>query len=202
LYIYFRGVSTKFNIIRNIFIEKQLNIDTDIINNIAKIKPVNIHLIDLNMGSEVNNLIKNANKDFSIIICDVINSSIAWWIIDIQSKIINNSIEIDNNKLNSIYIDKWFLYGEPLQKEKTLIGVAPYIINIIKDFIEDKNDYKNTIDYDDIMKIINERYNDELDNLKKKHTEKTSKKKIEYGIIAQAKLIENYKNKKYDKIII
>ena len=200
LYIYFRGVSTKFNIIRNIFIEKQLNIDTDIINNIAKIKPVNIHLIDLNMGSDINNLIKNANKDFSIIIGDVINSSIAWWIIDIQSKIINNSIEIDNNKLNSIYIDKWFLYGEPLQKEKTLIGVAPYIINIIKDFIEDKNDYKNTIDYDDIMKIINERYNDELDNLKKKHTEKTSKKKIEYGIIAQAKLIENYKNKKYDKI--
>lgn len=200
LYIYFRGVSTKFNIIRDIFIEKQLNIDTDIINNIAKIKPVNIHLIDLNMGSEINNLIKNANKDFSIIIGDVINSSIAWWIIDIQSKIINNSIEIDNNKLNSIYIDKWFLYGEPLQKEKTLIGIAPYIINIIKDFIEDKNDYKNTIDYDDIMKIINERYNDELDNLKKKHTEKTSKKKIEYGIIAQAKLIENYKNKKYDKI--
>jgi len=200
LYIYFRGVSTKFNIIRDIFIEKQLNIDTDIINNIAKIKPINIHLIDLNMGSEINNLIKNANKDFSIIIGDVINSSIAWWIIDIQSKIINNSIEIDNNKLNSIYIDKWFLYGEPLQKEKTLIGVAPYIINIIKDFIEDKNDYKNTIDYDDIMKIINERYNDELDNLKKKHTEKTSKKKIEYGIIAQAKLIENYKNKKYDKI--
>jgi hypothetical protein len=50
------------------------------------------------------------------------------------------------------------------------------------------------------MKLINERYTDVLENLKKKYTEKTSKKKIEYGIIAQEKLIENYKNKKFDKI--
>ena len=200
LYIYFRGVSTKYNIINNVLIEKQINIDYETIHNIAKIKPVNIHLIDLNMGSEINNLIKNANKEYSGVINNVLNSSIAWWIMDIQSKIVNDGLDIDNNKLNPVYIDKWFLYGEPLHKEKTVNGVAPYLVNIMKDYIEEKNDYKNEIIYNDIIELINERYSEILDNLKKKYTEKTSKKKIEYGIIAQEKLIENYKNKKFDKI--
>uniref|UniRef100_A0A6C0J024 Uncharacterized protein n=1 Tax=viral metagenome TaxID=1070528 RepID=A0A6C0J024_9ZZZZ len=200
LYIYFRGASTKYNIINSIFIEKQINIDYETINNIAKIKPVNIHLIDLNMGSEINNLIKNANKEYSDIINDVLNSSIAWWIMDIQSKIVNDGLDIDNNKLNPVYIEKWFLYGEPLYKEKTVNGVAPYLVNIMKDYIEDKNDYNNVIIYNDIIELINDRYSDLLDNLKKKYTDKISKKKIEYGIIAQEKLIENYKNKKFDKI--
>jgi len=200
LYIYFRGVSTKFNIIKRKLEEKQIYIDDNDIFDIAKIKAINTNLIDLNMGSGVNNIIKEANNEYSLIIEDVFNSSIAWWILNIQEKIIKDNFNIDNSKLNPIYIDKWFLYGEPLKKEKTKIGVAPYLISIIDDFIKEKNDNSINIVYDNIIELINDRYKDRLVILKNVYVDLESKKKIEYGVIAQKKMIENIKNKKFDKI--
>lgn len=195
LHNHYGGESTKYNLLKDALDD----LDDETIKNIAKIKANSINSIDLGMGADINNIIKNILRGYNDKIKDVLYSYMAWWILDIQSKIINEDFNIDVNILNKTHIEKWDLYGEPLQKEKNVIGVAPYLINIAIDIIED-NEYNINITYNDIINLINDRYGDTLTALKQTYGEKDSKKRVEYGKIARDNLIDKIKKQQFNKI--
>jgi hypothetical protein len=200
LFKYIRGVATKFNMLKNTIERAGTVLNTTVIYDISRINP-NVSLVtDLNMGKEINNIIVNVNKEY----CKELNKafiiSIAWWSLYIQEKILNNSININENELNSIYIDKWFSYGMPLQqKDKT--GVLQYISQAMIDILQENNDYLLTENIvQDCMNIIEDIYKEKISILRDKYEIFKEKKKIERGVLAQRKMIENINNRKFDKI--
>lgn len=196
----FRGISTKYNIIKKYLIEASIIISDNILIDIVRLTP-NISInTDINMGDNIKDIVIKSNKDYIQIFNDAFAISIAWICLNIQDKILNNTFITNEDNLNPIYIDKWYAYGIPVNiKEKT--GVVPYISSIILDMLIEKNDYLiNDSIQRDVIKIIEIKYKTHIETLRTLNENSKKKKKVEQGIIAQKIMIENIQNKKFNRI--
>ena len=196
----YRGVSTKYNELQKAFDDKGVVLSSNVIGDIAKVSPYVSFYVDLNMGAEIKNIIVEVNKNYAKQLNDIFCLAIAWWSIDIQERILANTLFIDDNALNPAYIDKWYAYGMPIQaKEKN--GVLPYLSHIIIDMLKESNEYVLSENIQiDALKVIENDFKATITELRKTHEAFKEKKKVEQGIIAQRNMIENIKNKKFDKI--
>jgi hypothetical protein len=195
-----RGVSTKYNDLQKAFDEKGVVIGSNVIADIAKVSPYVSFYVDLNMGAEIKNIIVEVNKNYAKQLNDIFCLAIAWWSIDVQERILGNTLYIDDNALNPAYIDKWYAYGMPIQaKEKN--GVLPYLAHIIIDMLKESNEYVLSENIQaDALKVIETDFKDVITILRKTHEAFKEKKKVEQGVVAQRNMIENIRNKKFDKI--
>ncbi len=196
----YRGVSTKYNELQKGFQEKGIVIDTKSLADIAKVSPYASFYVDLNMGTEIKNIIIEVNKAYVRQLNEIFCFSIAWWALELQHSILENTLFVNDNALNPAYIDTWYVYGMPIQpKEKN--GVLPYLAHIIVDILKESNDYVLSENIQvDALKTIENGFKDRIAELRKKHEIHKEKKKVEQGIIAQRIMIENVKNKKFDRI--
>lgn len=197
----FRGIPTKYNIFKKLLDDNSILLADNLIMDILKLHPKVAINTDLNMGVDIQKIIIDTNKIFVETLNKAFVISIAWWCLNIQDKILNNSFLVNENYLNPVYIEKWFAYGIPVNiKEKT--GILPYICSIIIDILIEKNDYliENTALSRDVMKIIEDKYKDHIFDLRLMNEKKKINKKTEQGIIAQKIMIENIQNKKFNKI--
>jgi hypothetical protein len=200
LFNHYRSVSTKYNLLKQNFDQKSLEINANVINDIAKLSPFFSIYVDLNMSNDIKKIIIEVNQTYSKTLNEAFASAIAWWSLYVQQKILNNSIIINDNDLNPMYIDKWFSYGVPLQNnEKT--GILIYICQVITDFFKEKNDYLISENIcKEVINIIEERYKILINELRMNYIHLKEKRKIEQGVIAQKIMIENVNSKKFDNI--
>jgi hypothetical protein len=196
----YRGASTKYNYLQKALDEKGVVLSSNVIADIAKVSPYVSFYVDLNMGSEIKNIIVEVNKNYVRQLNDIFCLAIAWWSIDIQERVLGNTLYIDDNALNPAYIDKWYAYGMPIQaKEKN--GVLPYLAHIIIDMLKESNEYVLSENIQaDALKVIETDFKDVITILRKTHEAFKEKKKVDQGVIAQRNMIENIRNKKFDKI--
>tara|TARA_B100000795_G_scaffold219317_1_gene173590 strand:- start:4981 stop:8340 length:3360 start_codon:yes stop_codon:yes gene_type:complete len=198
LFKYFKSVPTKYDRYRKAFIDANLEIDHISIADFIKIKPSMIlEGLVKDQDDNINSIIYEINKHYLETLNDILAHSLSFWIVCLQEKILENTILIDENYLNNAFIDKWYLYGSPLNGlEKTAKnGVLPYLLEATLDFLANNNEYSINIDnfYDNVRTIIINKYSDFLKELKKKYELDNEKKKIERGIKEQVKLLKSYK---------
>lgn len=200
LFANFRNTATKYDMLKSLFEANSIILNHNILLDISLISPKTALSVDLNMGPDIKKYIIETNKEYSDIINKAFVLSIAWWTLYLQEGILNNTIFINNNELNPTYVDKWFEYGVPIQpKEKN--GILPYICSIVDDMLSGQNDYMISSEYcSGILNLIENKYNDKINELRETHNHVKNKKKIEKGVIAQQIMVENVKNKKFDKI--
>jgi len=184
-----------------VFLKKiNIAINSNLIYDISRITPYASFSIDLNMSIDIKNIISEINDMYVKTINDAFALSIAWWVLLIQDKILNNSISINENELNPVYVDKWFAYGVPLQK-KEKNGVLTYICHIAIDFLKESNEYMLSENiYNTSLNVIEDHYKDLVLDIRKNHEAVKEKKKVEKGVIAQRIMIENVQKQKFDKI--
>ena len=198
LFKYFKSVPTKYDRFRKSFTDAGLDIEHKLIDDFIKIKPSMIlDGLVKDQDSNVTDIIYETNKNYLSTQNDMLTHAIAFWIVNLQEKILENTILIDDNYLNSAFVDKWYLYGSPLNGlEKTAKnGVLPYLLDATLDYIANNNEYiiDGNIIYDNVRSIIIDKYSELLKELKKKHDLDNEKKKVERGIKEQTKLIKSYK---------
>jgi hypothetical protein len=200
LFINYRGVSTKLNLLKTVFEENSVSLNNSVIIDISKVPPKSALTMDLNMGPDIKKHIIVVNKQYSDLLNDAFILALSWWSLKVQEAILNNTIFINNNDLNTSYIDKWFAYGTPIQpKEKN--GILPYLCGIIEDMLINQNDFMIHDEFcNSSLKLIENKYKDKIHELRNMHDNVKTKKKIEQGVIAQQVMIDNIKNKKFDKI--
>jgi len=120
---------------------------------------------DFLLTEKILDIILNINLNYLDTVINVFMNSIAIWILEIQSDIINN-IHIHNYNYN--YIHLWDDYGFPINKSKK-VGVTIYLCDIINSVFEDNEEYEiYNIDLKIIKKItdlIDNKYNDILKKL-------------------------------------
>jgi len=195
-----RNISTKLNILKSIFEDNSILLNHNVVIDVCKISPRSALTIDINMGPDIRKHIMAANKQYSDLLNDAFVLALSWWSLNIQEAILNNTIFINDNDLNASYVDKWFAYGVPIQpKEKN--GILPYLCGIVDDILGNQNDFMIHDDYyNNSLKVIENKYKDKIRELRDTHDTVKTKKKIEQGVLAQKIMIENIKNKKFDKI--
>jgi hypothetical protein len=196
----FRNVPTKFNILRSNFDNKGIVVANNLISDIMRITPNESLAVDLNIDKNIQTVIVDVNKQIIKQVNDAITLSIAWWTLYIQEHILNSTLNVNENYLNPIYVEKWFAYGLPI-KPKDKNGIVPYLNSIVNDIIKEKNDYLINSDIQDsVIEVIEKHYKDKIDELRKNHNVVNEKKKVEQGVIAQKIMVENLQKKKYDTI--
>lgn len=200
LFKHFRSITTKYNDLRKSFDEKGITLATNIVQDIAKITPYASQNVDLNMGTDIKNIIVSVNKRYIETLNDAFNMSVAWWSLYIQEKILDNSIVINENELSPIYVDRWFAYGVPVQN-KERAGVLVYLCHVIIDMLKETNNYMIGQNIQkDAMNVIETVYKEKVGELRANHEVIKDKKKIEQGVIAQRIMVENIQKKKFDRI--
>jgi hypothetical protein len=200
LFKIYRGISTKYHELQKALEGNGLVLGSNVVADIAKVSPYASFYVDLNMGGEIKNIIIEVNKAYVKQFNEIFCYAIAWWSLDIQERMLENSLFVDENTLNPAYINTWYVYGMPIQpKEKN--GVLPYLALIIVDMLKESNDYVLSENIQiDALKVIENSFKDRIVELRKSHETFKEKKKVEQGVIAQRIMIENVKNKKFDKI--
>jgi hypothetical protein len=196
----YRGISTKYHELQKALEGNGLVLGNNIVADIAKVSPYASFYVDLNMGAEIKNIIIEVNKAYVKQLNEIFCYAIAWWSLDIQERMLENILFVDENALNPAYMNTWYAYGMPIQpKEKN--GVLPYLALIIVDMLKEGNDYVLSENIQvDALKVIENSFKDRIVELRKSHETFKEKKKVEQGVIAQKIMIENVKNKKFDKI--
>jgi hypothetical protein len=126
---------------------------------------------------------------------DVIYEVIAYWSVQLQSAIVNNTLFIDYSKISGICDHLWDEYGVPYDMTSKL-GVTIYL-NCI--FLEVFNDNFNYYKFDEdnkktIIDKINENYNNDLELIRKI---KAKKVKINEGVKYYETLYDLLKKKEY-----
>lgn len=195
----FRGIPMKLNMLKQVLQDASIVLGDTVLQDIVKIKPSTALTVDLNMGTEIKNHIININKSYSNIFNDAFVMAMSWVIIHLQEGILNNSLAINENLLNPVYIDKWYAYGAPLQpKEKN--GIMYYMTSIVDDLLAENNDYLIDKSFKNaILENIERVYKDNIEDMRQKYAQNKNKK-VEKGVLMQRVMVENIKNKKYDKI--
>jgi hypothetical protein len=163
-------------------------------------------IIEGNMGidEKMYNVISDTNEKWLYAFNQMFFSAVTFWIVNVQEKIMDNTILIDENYLNNAFIDKWFLYGSPLTgfDKNAKSGVFPYISEVVLEYYNDVNDYmiNSKTFFDNIKANIDERYMGNLEKLQKKFDVNKEKKKIERGLKEQANLLKSYKEGNKEKL--
>jgi len=194
LFKYYKSVPTKYDRYNKAFKEALLDIDHNAIIDFIKIKPKMImEGIVKDQDPNITKIIYSVNEEYIETLNNMFTLSITSWILNVQEKILDNTILIDDNYLNNSFLDKWYLYGAPINNAKN--GVLPYLIECVIESFKDDNEYGIDLDniYDNVIKTITEKYSSIIDELKKKHEIYAEKKKVERGLKEQAKLLKSYK---------
>lgn len=194
LFKYYKSVPTKYDRYNKAFKEALLDIDHNAIIDFIKIKPKMImEGIVKDQDPNITKIIYSVNEEYIETLNNMFTLSITSWILNVQEKILDNTILIDDNYLNNSFLDKWYLYGAPINNAKN--GVLPYLIECVIESFKDDNEYGIDLDniYDNVIKTITEKYSSIIDELKKKHEINAEKKKVERGLKEQAKLLKSYK---------
>ena len=205
LFKYFKSLPTKYNRYKIAFNDENLDIDDKMIIDFIKIKPINIKKgIFKDADDDINIIINKINDEYLNSLNELFVNAVSFWIISIQEKIINNTILIDENYMNNAYVDKWYLYGSPISNldKSAKNGVLPYILEISIEYLKENNEnyYEYNKIYDNVIKIISDKYLDILENLKNKITINNEKKKVERGLKEQANLLKSFKEGNKDKL--
>jgi hypothetical protein len=201
LFNYYKSVPTKYYRYKRAFDEAGLDVEHKAIMDFSKLKSVMIiEGIIKDQDPNITKIIYEINEEYLKTFNSMFALAISYWIVNLQEKILNNTIMINDNYLNNAFIDKWYLYGAPLNNAKN--GILPYILECVLECFKDDNEYgidTNNIS-DEIKKIISDKYNDIIIELKKKNDLNTDKKKIERGLKEQANLLKSYKEGNKEKL--
>ena len=201
LFKYYKSVPTKYYRYKRAFDEAGLDVEHKAIMDFSKLKSVMIiEGIIKDKDPNITKIIYEINEEYLKTLNSMFALAISYWIVNLQEKILNNTIMINDNYLNNAFIDKWYLYGAPLNNAKN--GILPYILECVLECFKDDNEYgidTNNIS-NEIKKIISDKYNDIIIELKKKHDLNTDKKKIERGLKEKANLLKSYKEGNKEKL--
>jgi hypothetical protein len=163
----------------------------------------------LNIGGLVNELdgdtldiIVEANKLWLRSIKTMFINAISFWIINVQEKILEDTFPLDENYLNYNFIVNWYKYGSPFDnlKKSEEKGVLPYIINVAKEYLTNKNELSINIEtlLKDTIKYVEDKYTTNLEAMRAKYELLKNKKKEMRGLIEQ----EKFKNMRDNKICL
>ena len=175
LYTEFSYLPTKYHELKKKINDIDNTISDKIIEDISKINYTKIiknkeiikQIIssDIVLTEKILDIILNVNLNYLDVVKTVFLNSIAIWILEIQSDIINN-IHIHNYNYN--YIHLWDDNGFPINKTKK-VGVTIYLCDIINSVFQDTEEYEiYNIDLKIIKlitDIIDNKYNDILKKL-------------------------------------
>ena len=164
-------------------------------------RPIKYILIgeDIDKDNYINKIkLQEAIEEYFNNFKDVIYEAIAYWSVNIQMSIVNNTLFVDYSKFSPICDHLWDDYGIPYDMTSK-IGVTIYLNCIfiqvfedtfktdIMDIVKLKDDYKKII-----IDKINNNYNDDLELIRKI---KAKKVKINEGIKYYDTLYELLKKK-------
>jgi len=203
LFKYNRSIPSRKNVYIKEFKDRNVELDKTLLNILERVPPKNI----LNISGLVNELdrdtldiILTANKEWLSSIKQLFIHAISFWIINVQEKILDDTFPLDENYLNDNYIVNWYKYGSPFNnlKKSEEKGVLPYIINITKEYLINKNELSINADnlLKDTIKFIEEKYTPYLEIMKSKYELLKNKKKEMRGLIEK----EKFKNLRDNKI--
>jgi len=216
LFKYHRSIPTKYDKYKKAFNDNGIDITGFDINILTRFKPydindgkslieglkqLNIFNINEDALNDMKDVILTVNNDWVNTLNSMLVSAITFWIIDIQEKILHDTILINENYLNNAFLYKWYAYGSPLYgidgKKNVKNGVLPYISDVVIDYFKDTNsnniDTKNMVE--NIISNIEDNYKDKIIELLNKHDKQNEKKKVERGV----KERDNLKNKLIEK---
>ena len=196
LYKYFSGTPSKEDILKSILTKNDVSYSKDVMQNMVNITPN--AAINLHQNTEFAPFIKECNEIFVSNLFDMIYTGIAWWSIQVLDDHVNGFLIFEESKIQVRYIDLWSLTGAPLEKSAK-DGVIVYLSEIANDVLEADVTYtipKNILKSS--MKIIDEKYSDDIVSIKKseKLIEKPNK-----GRETLKKLKHYVKDNKTDKIL-
>lgn len=194
LFKYDRSITSKKNIYINEFNNRNVELNKKLLNILDKIAPK--HIININglvnqLDKETIDIIQIANNIWLSSIKEMFIHAISFWIIYVQEKILEDTLPLDENYLNDNFIINWYRYGSPFNnlKKSEEKGVLPYIINVTKEYLTNKNELfinienllKNTI------KHIESKYMINLEKMRSTYELLKNKKKEMRGLIEQDK---------------
>lgn len=205
LFKYNRSIPSRKNIYIKEFKDRNVELNNTLLNILEKVPPKNI----LNINGLVNELDRDtldiiliATKEWLSSIKELFIHAISFWILNVQEKILDDTFPLDENYLNDNYIVNWYKYGSPFNnlKKSEEKGVLPYIINIAKEYLINKNELSINADnlLKDTIKFIEDKYTPYLENMKSKYELLKNKKKEMRGLIEK----EKFKNLRDNKICV
>ena len=205
LFKYNRSIPSRKNIYIKEFKDRNVELNKTLLNILEKVPPKNI----LNINGLVNELDRDtldiiliATKEWLSSIKELFIHAISFWILNVQEKILDDTFPLDENYLNDNYIVNWYKYGSPFNnlKKSEEKGVLPYIINIAKEYLINKNELSINTDnlLKNTIKFIEDKYTPYLENMKSKYELLKNKKKEMRGLIEK----EKFKNLRDNKICV
>ena len=205
LFKYNRSIPSRKNIYIKEFKDRNVELNNTLLNILEKVPPKNI----LNINGLVNELDRDtldiiliATKEWLSSIKELFIHAISFWILNVQEKILDDTFPLDENYLNDNYIVNWYKYGSPFNnlKKSEEKGVLPYIINIAKEYLINKNELSINTDnlLKNTIKFIEDKYTPYLENMKSKYELLKNKKKEMRGLIEK----EKFKNLRDNKICV
>ena len=200
----FRGIPSKLNLLKKYL--KDSSLSEKYLNDIVKLTPKAVFSLNPDVDSEINKALTNANIDFVNILLDVLYNSLAWWSLQSQSEILDEIIILNQNKFYIPCMDKWALYGLPLEKTSKN-GILAYLSCVCLNIFNEDDMYVIIEDNIDkflikIMNIIEKDYTETIKVLRDKYKDNEKlKKKNEKGLELQKILVDSINKKSYDKLV-
>jgi hypothetical protein len=212
LFKYNRSIPKRRDMYAKAFEDNGLEMSEDILNYLDKLSPKSI-LILINKKdkpfSDIDDITENVIVSYNKLWADEFNdmffNALAYCIINLQDKILNDAIYIDVNYLHGNFQSFWDNCGSPLHKKEDK-GVMSYIIEVALDYLIHNSNNEFLIETDNMFKktykVIDKYYSENLERMKKKDDICKEKKKEQKGKIERDKLnnlYNLYKNKERRK---
>ena len=209
LFKYNRSISKRRDMYIKAFQDNDLEISEEMLNYLDKLSPKSILALINNrdkpfsdIDDNVDNVIVSNNKKWCEEFNDMFLNALAYCIINLQDKILNDTIFIDVDYLNGNFLSYWDNCGSPLNKKEDR-GVMSYIIEVAADYLINNSNNEFLIETDNMFKrtykVIEKYYSENLERMKKKDDICREKKKEQKGKIERDKLYGLYKNKECGK---
>ena len=209
LFKYNRSISKRRDMYIKAFQDNDLEISEEMLNYLDKLSPKSILALINNrdkpfsdIDDNVGNVIVSNNKKWCEEFNDMFLNALAYCIINLQDKILNDTIFIDVDYLNGNFLSYWDNCGSPLNKKEDR-GVMSYIIEVATDYLINNSNNEFLIETDNMFKrtykVIEKYYSENLERMKKKDDICREKKKEQKGKIERDKLYGLYKNKECGK---
>jgi DNA-binding cell septation regulator SpoVG len=209
LFKYNRSIPKRRDMYMKAFQDNRLEMSEDILNYLDKLSPKSILILINNRDkpfSDIDDIaetvIVSYNKIWLEELNDMFLNALAYCIINLQDKILNDTIFIDVDYLNGNFLSYWDNCGSPLNKKEDR-GVMSYIIEVATDYLINNSNNEFLIETDNmfkrVYKIIEKYYSENLERMKKKDDICREKKKEQKGKIERDKLYGLYKNKECGK---
>ena len=209
LFKYNRSIPKRRDMYMKAFQDNDLEISEEMLNYLDKLSPKSILALINNRDkpfSDIDDIAETVIVSNNKIWCDELNdmflNALAYCIINLQDKILNDTIFIDVDYLNGNFLSYWDNCGSPLNKKEDR-GVMSYIIEVAADYLINNSNNEFLIETDNMFKrtykVIEKYYSENLERMKKKDDICREKRKEQKGKIERDKLRSLYKNKECGK---